>query len=66
MIKNKLNAVLADRKISLRQLSKEIGVHYTTLYRFANEESKTSYVQTLDKVCDHLNVSVGDLLEHRQ
>lgn len=61
MIKNQLKHILVDENMSLLELSKRADVHYTTLYNFAQDETKTIHKETLDKVCQTLGVQPGDI-----
>jgi putative transcriptional regulator len=61
MIKNRLRVVLAERGSNLNQLADSIDVHYTSLWRFAQDETGTINKDTLDLVCQALEVQPGDI-----
>lgn len=61
MIKNNLKHILVDRNMSLAKLAREAGIHYTTLYNFAQDETTSIHKETLDRVCETLGIHPGDI-----
>lgn len=61
MIKNRLKVLVAERDMSLRQLAQEAGLHYTTVYRFSQDDQGLISKDTLDAVCRVLGVVPGDI-----
>lgn len=72
MIKFNLTRVLEDREMTMYQLGKLTGIRPNTISQWANNEQyrkegkevKSISVDVLDRVCQALNCSVGDLIEH--
>jgi len=65
MIKNRLRVLLAEREMNLRQLAEMAGIHYTTIHRFAADDTTLIHKPTLDKICSTLEVTPGDIFIYR-
>jgi putative transcriptional regulator len=62
MIKVNLRHILLDRNMSMRELSRQMGLHYTTVYRLGNKETGSVNYRVLNDICEFLNVQPGDIL----
>lgn len=62
MIKSNLKPLLDERKISIRQLSKEINHEYPTVRKLYRDEMERYPRELLDKVCTYLNIELHELL----
>jgi DNA-binding Xre family transcriptional regulator len=61
-IKNKLLVLMAERKIrSLKSMSRQSGVKYGTLYKFAHQESSKLHCDTVERLCKSLDCGLDDL-----
>lgn len=58
-IYERIKIAAKKQKISIRQLSKEIGIGPTTIYKWAHT---TPQIEVLIKVADRLNVSIDYLV----
>ena len=65
MIAVNLDVVLAQRKMTLTQLSREVGVTVVNLSLLKTGKAKGGRFSTLDKICRALDCQPGDLLEWR-
>ena len=65
MIAVNLDVVLAQRKMTLTQLSREVGVTVVNLSLLKTGKAKGVRFSTLDKICQALDCQPGDLLELR-
>ena len=65
MIAVNLDVVLAQRKMTLTQLSREVGVTVVNLSLLKTGNAKGVRFSTLDKICQALDCQPGDLLEWR-
>ncbi|ERI99747.1 helix-turn-helix transcriptional regulator [Bittarella massiliensis] len=65
MIAVNLDVVLAQRKMTLTQLSREVGVTVVNLSLLKTGKAKGVRFSTLDKICQALDCQPGDLLEWR-
>lgn len=64
MIKSKLNIILAERDLSISDLSKRTGVSRTTLTSLTKNHSAGIQYDTLNKICMHLRIQPKDLFEY--
>lgn len=66
MIIVRLDKMMADRKISLNELSKKIGLSNVNLSLLKNGKVKGVRFKTLDAICEVLDCMPGDILEHEK
>lgn len=63
----RLDRVMADRKISLKELSEKVGVANVNLSKLKTGKVSAIRFSTLDAICDVLDCQPGDILEfHRE
>ncbi|WP_125713165.1 helix-turn-helix domain-containing protein [Companilactobacillus kedongensis] len=65
MIVINLDVILAQRKMSLTQLSEEVGLTMANLSILKNGKAKAVRFSTLAKICEVLDCQPGDILEYR-
>ncbi|MGN7252117.1 helix-turn-helix domain-containing protein [Arthrobacter sp. SAFR-014] len=58
----RLHELLADRGMTLTELSKRVGVSLVNLSVLKNDRAKAIRFSTLTAICDALECQVGDLL----
>ncbi|ARK28811.1 helix-turn-helix domain-containing protein [Halalkalibacter krulwichiae] len=66
MIKSNLKALLDERELSLRQVSRDINHRLESIRQLYNDELERYPRELLDKLCTYLDVSPGDLLKHEK
>ncbi len=59
----RLDRVMADRKISLKELSEKIGISNVNLSKMKTGKISASRFSTLESICENLNCQHGDILE---
>lgn len=59
----RLDRVMADRKISLNELSEKVGVANVNLSKLKNGRVSAIRFSTLEAICDVLDCQPGDILE---
>lgn len=59
-----LDVMMAKRKISSTQLSKELGITMANLSILKNNKAKAVRFTTLNSICKILNCQPGDILEY--
>ena len=64
MIKSNLKHIMVDRKMSLKKIAEATDVRYGTLYNFANDKVSTANYDILNKLCEFLQVTTGDLIHY--
>ena len=61
----RLDRVMADRKISLNELSERVGVSNVNLSKLKTGKVSAIRFSTLNAICKALNCQPGDILEYR-
>ena len=56
--------VMADRKMSLNDLSDKVGVSNVNLSKMKNGKISAIRVSTLEAICEALDCQPGDILEY--
>ena len=62
----RLDRVMADRKMSLNELSEKVGVANVNLSKLKNGHVSAIRFSTLEAICDVLDCQPGDILEYRE
>jgi putative transcriptional regulator len=63
MIILRLDRVMADRKMSLKELADKVGISNVNLSRLKTGKISAVRFSTLDAICDVLDCQPGDILE---
>jgi len=66
MIIVRLDKMMADRKMSLNELSEKIGLSNVNLSLLKNGKVKGIRFNTLDAICEVLDCTPGDILEYEK
>ena len=61
----RLDRMMADRKISLNELSEKVGIANVNLSRIKTGKINAVRFSTLSALCQVLNCQPGDLLEYQ-
>lgn len=64
-IRIRLDVMLAERQLTLTQLSETVGMHINALSRLKNGDVTFIRLETLVKLCRALDCQPGDLLEYK-
>lgn len=59
-----IDVMLAKRKMSLTELSEEVGITIANLSKLKTGKAKAVRFSTLEKICDVLDCQPGDLLSY--
>ena len=62
----RLDRVMADRKMSLNELSERVGVANVNLSKLKNGRVSAIRFSTLEAICRELKCQPGDLLEYTE
>ena len=62
----RLDRVMADRKMSLKELSEKVGVANVNLSKIKTGKISAIRFSTLDAICDVLDCQPGDVLEYKR
>jgi putative transcriptional regulator len=61
-IEFKLDVVMADRKVKLKDLAEQVGITLANLSNLKNGKAKAIRISTLESICRHLDCQPGDIL----
>ncbi|OGI00597.1 MAG: hypothetical protein A2Y25_07575 [Candidatus Melainabacteria bacterium GWF2_37_15] len=64
MIKNNLSRILGERRMKMSELIELTGLGRSTVERVYYHKGRNISYDTLDRICNALEISVGELLEH--
>lgn len=64
MIKCNLAVILAERGIKITDLAEKTKLSRTTLTQLYYNQGKGIQFETLEKICDYLNITPGELLKY--
>ena len=62
----RLDRVMADRKMSLNELSEIVKISNVNLSKLKNGRISAIRFSTLEAICDALNCQPGDILEYKK
>lgn len=63
MIRNHLQEIAEEMGVNMAQIVKGTGLSRTSVHRIWHDKTEVISFEVLSKLCDFLNVGVGDLLE---
>jgi putative transcriptional regulator len=58
---NRLPALLGERKMSIRELSRQTGITYSMVWDVYHSERQSVKYEVLDAICRVLDVQPGDI-----
>lgn len=61
-----LDVMLAKRKISVTELSEQVGITMANISILKNGKAKAIRFSTLNKICEVLNCQPGDIIEYKK
>ncbi|UTO05449.1 helix-turn-helix transcriptional regulator [Moraxella sp. FZLJ2107] len=64
MIKSNLPVLLAQRRLKVADLIRMTGISKSTVHKIYNDQTTRIDFETIDKICEALDVQVGDIFEH--
>lgn len=62
----RLDRVMADRKVSLKELSDQVGITNVNLSKMKTGKISAIRFSTLEAICEALDCQPGDLLEYEK
>ena len=60
-----LDVVLAQRKMSVSELSEKVGITLANISILKNNRAKAIRFSTLDKICEVLGCQTGDIIKYQ-
>jgi len=64
MILCNLPVLLAERRLKVADLIRMTGISKSTMHKIYNEQTSRIDFETMDKICEALNIQVGDLFTY--
>ena len=64
MIRISLDKILADRKMSRYELSKQTGIQYQVIDNYYKNRVKRFDSYVLERICDTLECTPGEIIEY--
>ena len=61
MIKSNLPVLLAERRLKVADLIRMTDISKSTMHKIYNDQTTRIDFETIDKICEALDVQVGDL-----
>lgn len=65
MVNIRVHMLMAERRENVTELSKAAGIAYGTAFDLYHGTIKRLDLATLDRLCKHFGVGVGDILEYK-
>jgi len=65
MIKCHLSRMMGERKLKVSDVARATGIHRNMITLLYYERAKRIDFEVIEKLCNYLNCSIGDLLEIR-
>ena len=62
----RLDRVMADRKISLKDLAEQVGIANINLSKIKTGKVSAIRFSTLNAICEALDCQPGDILEYKE
>lgn len=66
MIIVNLDVIMAQRKMSLNELSEKVGITLSNLSILKTGKAKAIRFSTLEKICEVLKCQPGDILQYQE
>lgn len=63
---SRLDRVMADRKMSLKELSEKVGITQANLSKLKTGKASAIRFSTLESICEVLECQPGDILEFKK
>ncbi len=60
----RLDRIMADRKMSLKELAENVGISYVNLSKIKTGKVQGVRFSTLESICETLDCQPGDILEY--
>lgn len=64
MIRSNLPVLLAQRRLKVADLIRMTGISKSTVHKIYNDQTTRIDFETIDKICEALDVQVGEIFEY--
>jgi putative transcriptional regulator len=66
MIVNKLSEIMGRKRLKISDVLGGTGLARNTVAELYHGRAKRVDLETLDRLCNYLDVEIGDILEHKK
>ena len=66
MVKCNLSRIMGEKRLKISDVSKATGINRGTITRLYNETATRVEIDVIDKLCNYLDIEVGELYEHKK
>ena len=66
MIETKLHILLAERRMTQKELSEATGIGKNTIGRYCNDTWSKINKDDIDILCKFFNCNIGDIIEYKK
>lgn len=63
-IKSRLREIIADRNTTIYAVARDAGLNYATVHSLAGDRSRRVDLETIEKICAVLGITIGELFVH--
>ena len=63
-IRSRLEDVITEQNTTMYAVARDAGLNYATVHSLAKGNSKRIDLETVDKICRVLHITIGDLFVH--
>ncbi|WP_409440183.1 helix-turn-helix domain-containing protein [Psychromonas sp. GE-S-Ul-11] len=58
-----LSTIMGSKRLKIADVARDTGINRGTITRLYNETATRVELEVVDKLCEYLNVSVGEIFE---
>ncbi|MGF1833308.1 helix-turn-helix domain-containing protein [Photobacterium sanguinicancri] len=66
MVKCNLSRIMGERRLKIADVARDTGINRGTITRIYNETATRIEIEAIDKLCEYLDIEVGELYEKVQ
>lgn len=63
MVKCNLSRIMGERRLKIADVARDTGINRGTITRIYNETATRIEIEAIDKLCEYLDIEVGELYE---
>lgn len=63
MLKCNLSKIMGEKRLKVADVARDTGINRGTITRIYNEEATRIELEVVEKLCDYLEIEVGELYE---
>jgi putative transcriptional regulator len=63
-IKNRLEEIISKQNTTMYAVARDSGLNYATVHSLTKGNPKRIDLETIDKICRVLNITIGELFVH--